>query len=206
MKIKEFKKSLSLAKEVTLIGPLLKKHPKKIGHPFIFVDRGANYKKSLFSSAKPGFSAFSVGDGDSSREKMDILLPSKKDFSDLKYALDLLPENVIKVNLWGFLGGRRDHEIINFGEVNNWLLKSKRETLFSFEDKVFATVGDFKKNIKGNFSLIVFGKTRVKIIGNCEYKLIQPKEITPLSSLGLSNFGKGEIKITSKRPFFIFLN
>ncbi|MFI5391452.1 MAG: hypothetical protein ACHQYQ_08830, partial [Bacteriovoracales bacterium] len=85
--------------------------------------------------AKKGYLDISVGDGDSSNFPMDFNLPEEKDYSDLKFALDLIPPNVEKINLWGFLGGRRDHEIINFGEVNNWLLKSKNNVVFLFEKK-----------------------------------------------------------------------
>ncbi len=206
MEIISFKKGLFQTSEVTLVGPLVKKFPKKVNHPFIYVDRGANFRGNLRKMAKKGYLDLSVGDGDSSKLPMDFLLPEEKDYSDLKYALDLIPPNVEKINLWGFLGGRRDHEFINFGVVNNWLLKSKNKVVFLFEKKVLAnSKGALTIKIKGVFSLVVFQKTRVRLKGKCNYKLPKFKEILPLSSQGLSNLGDGEITIEANGPFFLFL-
>jgi thiamine pyrophosphokinase len=206
MEIKDFKKGLIHTSEVTLVGPLVKKFPKTINHPFIYVDRGTNFRGNLRKMAKKGYLDISVGDGDSSNFPMDFNLPEEKDYSDLKFALDLIPPNVEKINLWGFLGGRRDHEIINFGEVNNWLLKSKNNVVFLFEKKVLAkSKGTLTLNIKGIFSLVVFQKTKIKLKGKCHYKLPKYKEISPLSSQGLSNLGDGEVTIEANGPFFLFL-
>jgi thiamine pyrophosphokinase len=207
MEQNEFKAILSKAEEVTLVGPMLTKPPEKLNHPFIYVDRGTHFRESLRKMAVKGYYDISVGDGDSSILPLDINLPKDKDFSDLKFALDLLPTNLKRVNLYGFLGGRRDHEILNFGEINNFLLKSPSDALFSFEDTVFAkNKGILKIGINGIFSLILFQKTEIKIEGNCQYKLSNFKEILPLSSHGLSNFGNGEVIIEARAPFFLFLS
>jgi thiamine pyrophosphokinase len=207
MEKNDFKLILDKAEEVTMVGPLLTVPPKKLNHPFIYVDRGTQFRESLRKLAVKGYYDISVGDGDSSVLPLDIKLPKDKDYSDLKSALDLLPTKLKKVNLWGFLGGRRDHEILNFGAVHNCLLKSLPDTLFSFEDTVFGkNKGILKINIKGTFSLVVFQKTKVKIEGKCQYKLPNFSEILPLSSHGLSNFGEGEVIIEANAPFFLFLS
>lgn len=203
----EFQAILASVNEVTLVGPMLHSYPPKIDHPFIYVDRGSHFKAAIRKSSKKGYSDITVGDGDSSEGPLDINLPADKDYSDLKFALDLLPKNIKKVNLWGFLGGRRDHEIINFGEVQNSLLKSLPDTLFSFEDMVLGkNKGPLKININGVFSLVVFQPTEVKMEGKCQYKLPKFKEVLPISSHGLSNLGSGEVIIEAKAPFFIFLS
>ena len=207
MKENEFKSILTKAVEVTLIGPLLTKHPQKVDHPFIYVDRGDHYKQLIRKASKEGYFDIAVGDGDSSEAPLDITLPSQKNYSDLKFALDLLPSNIKKANLWGFLGGRRDHEFLNFGEVHNSLLKSLPNTVFSFEELVYAkNKGILKLEINGTFSLVVFQKTEVKIEGNCQYKLPKFTEISAFSSHGLSNLGQGEVIIEANAPFFLFLS
>lgn len=207
MKQNEFRAILESASEATLVGPMLHSPPQKIDHPFIYVDRGTYYREEIRKLAKNGYFDISVGDGDSSETSLDIKLPADKDYSDLKFALDLLPKSIKKVNLWGFLGGRRDHEILNFGEVQNSLLKSLKDSLFTFENMVYAKYnGPLKININGTFSLVVFQKTEVKMKGNCHYKLPNFKEILPLSSHGLSNRGDGEVIIEAKGPFFLFLS
>ncbi len=207
MEKNEFKAILATVEEVTLIGPLLVKPPEKFNQPFIYVDRGTHFRESFRKLGVKGYCDISVGDGDSSVLPLDINLPKDKDYSDLKFALDLLPSSIKRVNLWGFLGGRRDHEILNLGEINNCLVKSFPDTLFSFEDKVIGkNKGILKINIKGTFSLVLFQKAEVKIEGKCQYKLPNFKEFLPLSSHGLSNFGDGEVIIEAKAPFFLFLS
>lgn len=207
MKKKEFQEILAKVSEVTLVGPMLQSQPQRIDHPFIYVDRGTLFREGIKKQAKMGYFDISLGDGDSSGMYLDINLPADKDYSDLKFALDLIPSNVAKVNLWGFLGGRRDHELLNFGEVQNSLLNPLTDTLFSFEDIVFGkNRGPLKININGIFSLVVFQKTEVKIEGECHYKLPKFRKILPFSSHGLSNRGNGEVIIEAKAPFFVFLS
>ena len=207
MEQNEFKAILDTVEEVTLVGPLLTKLPEKLNQPFLYVDRGTHFRESLRKLAIKGYYDISVGDGDSSILPLDINLPKDKDYSDLKFALDLLPNNIKRVNLWGFLGGRRDHELLNFGAIHNCLLKSLPDTLFSFEDTVFGkNKGILKIEVKGTFSLVLFQKTEVKIEGKCQYKLPNFREILPLSSHGLSNVGDGEVIIEARAPFFLFLS
>jgi thiamine pyrophosphokinase len=207
MEKNEFQAILATATEATLVGPMLQSHPQRIDHPFIYVDRGSHFREAIRKSAKSGYFDISVGDGDSANAPLEINLPGDKDYSDLKFALSLLPRTIKRVNLCGFLGGRRDHEILNFGEVQNSLLGPLPDTLFSFEEVVFGkNNGPLKINIKGIFSLVVFQKTEVKLEGKCRYKLPKFREILPMSSHGLSNLGDGEVIIEAKGPFFLFLS
>jgi thiamine pyrophosphokinase len=201
----QYIEKLSKSFEVTFIGPLYTKGPESFDHPYVFVDRGVIFKEEFTKRAKENYWDFSVGDGDSSPINLDLTLNPNKDFSDLSFALSLLPKDLKKLNLWGFLGGRRDHEMINLGEVHQALLNSFPEAVVSFEDKIIAKNGAIEVNIQGTFSLIVLENTKVKIQGNLDYPLPDFTSLKPLSSHGLSNVGRGLIKIDSKGPYFIFL-
>ena len=201
----QFVQKLNNCPVVTLIGPLYEKGADSLDHPHIFVDRGAVFREEFKQNAKDNYWDFSVGDGDSSPIELDLTLNPDKDFSDLSFALSLLPKDLKQLNLWGFLGGRRDHELINFGEVHQALLKNITEAVISFDDKILAKSGSLEVNIKGTFSLVVFEKTEVKMEGNLKYPLPDFTALRPISSLGLSNLGTGLIKFDSKGPYFIFL-
>ena len=201
----QYIEKLSNSPEVTLIGPLYTKGPEGFDHPHVFVDRGIIFKDEFAERAQDNYWDFSVGDGDSSPLELDLTLNPDKDFSDLSFALSLLPKGLKKLNLWGFLGGRRDHEMINLGEVHHALLNRFPGAVVYFEDKILAKNGALEVNIKGTFSLVVLENTEVKMEGNLEYPLPDFTSLKPLSSHGLSNVGRGLIKIDSKGPYFIFL-
>ena len=201
----QFIQKLSKSTQVTFIGPLYEKGPEKFDHPHIFIDRGAIFKKDFAQKGQDGYWDFSVGDGDSSPLELDLTLNPEKDFSDLSFALSLLPKELGILNLRGFLGGRRDHELINFGEVHHALLNNISAAVVSFDDKVLAKNGPLEINIKGTFSLVVLEETEVKIGGELKYPLQEFTPLRPLSSHGLSNIGNGLIKIKSRGPYFIFL-
>jgi len=201
----QFIQKLKNCPEVTLVGPLLEAVPENIDHPFIFIDRGVIFREKFRQEGKETYWDFSVGDGDSAPHALDLTLNPEKDFSDLSFALSLLPPNLKKLNLWGFLGGRRDHELINLGEVNSALLKNISNALVSFDQKILAKNGSLELNILGTFSLVVLCETEVKIEGECKYPLEEFTVLRSLSSHGLSNEGRGIVKINSKGPYFIFL-
>ncbi|RLA62383.1 MAG: hypothetical protein DRQ88_05535 [Epsilonproteobacteria bacterium] len=190
---------------ITLIGPLFKGEMERLDHPHIFVDRGIIFQKDFHQKKQSGYWDFSVGDGDSSPLELDLTLNPEKNFSDLSFALSLLPKNLKKLNLLGFLGGRRDHELINLGEVHHSLLNNTLEAIVSLDGKILAKNGNLGVNIDGTFSLIVFNETEIKLRGELKYPLLEFTTIRPLSSHGLSNIGSGLINIESKGPYFIFL-
>lgn len=195
----DIKKSLSSEQKVCLVGPLVKNYRPKL-MPHLLVDGGVKIKPEL-----KNIPHWSIGDGDSSHSKLDIMLNKDKDYSDLKAALRCLPLSIKEVYLKGFLGGRKDHELLNFGEVHHFL-KNKKQVRVYFSNKVKAySAGIHDIKIKGSFSLLVFESAKVAIKGDVKYPL-RKKHITPLSSLTLSNFGSGAINIDSNGPFYIFLN
>lgn len=185
----------SSAVEVHLVGPLTggsREYPE----PVVFVDGGGDYRIQ-----KKGIS---VGDGDSAISKMDVKLNYSKDYSDLAFVLNYLPRTLKKIYFHGFLGGRRDHELMNFAEIHRFL-KGKNSTRAVMEDQVLAfSAGDYEVEIAGLFSLFLFEDTDLEVSGDCEYSTSGGKRIIPLSSHGLSNTGSGLVNLKCNGPVFIF--
>jgi len=190
---------------ITFIGPLYQKGPESFDHPHIFVDRGAVFREEFKQKAQEGYWDLSVGDGDSFPHELDLKLNPHKDFSDLSFALSLLPSGLKELHLRGFLGGRRDHELINLGEVHHALLNNISKAVVSFDDKILAKREILEVNINGTFSLVVFQETEIKMEGDLKYPLPNFTSLKPFSSHGLSNIGNGLVKINSPGPYFIFL-
>jgi len=170
--------------------------------PTIFVDSG-----SEFLNERHAFPVVSVGDGDSFSGALDHLLPARKDFSDLAFALRSLPTSVHHLELFGFLEGRRDHELANFGEVHKFLT-SRSSGLANFHQESLITVigfrGHLELEINGIFSVLAFAPTNVNISGDCEYKFEGP--LDAMTSHGLSNVGYGKVIFEAASPLFIYLN
>ncbi len=164
--------------------------------PVIFVDGGARCRKSGQGIA--------VGDGDSFDGELDILLNRDKDFSDLAFVLANIPQGFSQIHLLGFLGGRRDHEMFNFGEVHRFLTTAAPAKAL-FDDKVAAwSAGRWSFCRHGGFSLGVLEESRIKMEGDCRYPCSEPTLFKPLTSLGLSNIGSGTIRLECSRPVFVF--
>ena len=181
--------------QITLVGPLYHGDGIFVA-PVVFVDSGV-----AFQNKDEGFS---VGDGDSSACQLDEMLPTDKDISDLGYALSQIPEGFNKVRLMGFLGGRRDHEWFNIGEVNGFLNQASAATQACFEDEIFALCrGNWSLQISGLFSLACLQTTSVVLNGDCRYQIEPDTKVAPLSSFGLSNEGSGQIFLTTDQPVFI---
>lgn len=202
-----FEKSLLTQENITLVGPLYDGSNKfQASGPLIFIDGGANFL-TLFPEIQEESLSISLGDGDSSSNELDIKLNPEKNFSDFSFALSLIPQNIKNIHLLGLLGGRRDHELANLGEINQFLKKRKYQTKIFFDDQIIAiNKGTFHFEMKGTFSLLVLEKTRLKIEGACQYRNKEFMEFLPLTSLGLSNIGSGIVEIDGEGPYFIFLN
>lgn len=190
-------------RRVTLVGPMPAGPLDSTAaeEPVIWVDGGANHRRRMGR----GNFGFSVGDGDSSRGKLDQYLEADKAYSDLAYVLGRLPAYFVEVILLGFLGARRDHELFNLGEVHHFLAAAKTQTRVRFDHSlnVYST-GKWTFEVHGIFSLAVFQPTTVKLAGACKFPITAPTKIAPLRSLGLSNRGFGEITLTTRGPAFIF--
>jgi thiamine pyrophosphokinase len=181
---------------ITLLGPMLQQRIRQ-DDPLILVDGGSNFRE--------GEAGFAVGDGDSSREQLDQFLNPDKDFSDLAYVLGRLPANFREVKLLGFLGGRRDHELFNLGEVHHYLDRAEAPTRVDLDDAVSAcSAGQWQFDIEGTFSLAVLAPARVTLLGRCQYHIAEPELMRPLSSFGLSNHGYGTIEVECDGPLFLF--
>jgi len=185
--------------EITLVGPM---HPSNtcFDDPVIFVDGGSKYRKNM--------EGYLIGDGDSYiGGKLDQLLNPDKDFSDLAYVLHRLTNNFSYVKLQGFLGGRRDHELFNFGETHNLLKCRDSSTMLKFDDSVVAvSEGHWQFEITELFSIAVIQSTAIKLTGKCQYQCLQEKLFHPLSSHGLSNRGFGTIYLNCQGPVFVLFD
>jgi len=191
-----------------LVGPLLgRKEWEQIPKdaPLLLVDGGADIAVKL--GLKASRSILTVGDGDSSIEDIDHRFNPEKDFSDLTGALNLVPNDVVELRLFGFLGGRKDHEFINFGELNQYLKNKKVKSKAYLSQNILALgAGSWKINTeKGVFSLLSLEKGLVSLDGQVRYKVDPPREIDVLSSQYLSNYTEGEFTLTTKYPLYLFV-
>ena len=184
---------------VHLIGPMpLEDAPKEFLEPCLLVDGGLEHKVRCIGPS------LSLGDGDSSSSEMDILLEAKKNFTDLNFALGVIKQLDLKeIYLWGFLGGRKDHEITNFGEVFHFL-KEKQGFVAKFNQGVrFFAPGSYTLNFQGTFSFINFQDNEISLKGSIEYPLEESTSVKMLSGHTLSNVAKGEFQLTCKLPVLL---
>lgn len=202
MKWQQFLSDIRKATIVTLVGPLYGKMHVPVT-PTIYIDAGAHFRTF---SVTDNFAEVSVGDGDSAETELDEKLPEEKDYSDLAFALRHLPKSIDHVDLLGFLGGSRDHELINFGEVHHFLKDSPRFRSARFDDLVVAFAGGkLSMEIHGRFSVVVFQPASLQITGSCSYPLNDPTPMPEVSSMGLGNMGFGTVFVECTAPCFLFL-
>ncbi len=196
MNIKKYLVQFPQTNELNIVGPLYEK-PENLKGPIIFVDGGAG--------ARIQEEGFSVGDGDSFIGELDEVLPKEKDFSDLAFVLRNIPSYVNELKLFGFLSGRRDHELVNFAEIHSFLKNCPTPTKVYFDKDVIAfSKGTWNVEVDGIFTLFAFEEIEVKLSGDCKYPIA--KKLKPLSSEGLSNIGTGKITFINNAPLFLFLN
>ena len=198
----------SIGKKLQVIGPLeFDKSKVSSSLPTVVIDGGLNHELSLENQ-------LSIGDGDSAkgehRIKIDIHLNKEKDYSDLGYLFNLLDETYLKnhlvtlekLELWGFLGKRRDHEFINILEAYSFL-KNRSQLVISFQEEILClSKGDYEFDRRGTFSLISLEGTEVQIAGSVKYPF---KGILKASSShGLSNESQGSFQIKASGPLILF--
>jgi thiamine pyrophosphokinase len=148
----------------------------------------------------------SIGDGDSADIPLDETLPKDKDYSDLAFVLRGLPKSVVHLDLLGFLGGSRDHELLNYGEIHHFLSTASVFRSVRFDDVVVAFAGGkLSMEVHGRFSVVVFEPAQVTITGSCAYPLEDATSLPPVSSKGLGNTGFGTVFVESTAPCFLFL-
>jgi len=168
-------------------------------YPTIFVDGGTKFEKVLAPISK-----LSVGDGDSYPAALDINLEANKDFTDLSFALCLIPKSIKQLLLLGFIGGRRDHELAVLGEIHQFLKHHEDKTQVIF-DQIYLgfSPGSYTIELNGLFSILVLESTQLKMTGKCQFPLTDFTLMTPLSGLGISNHGEGMVNLTCHGPFFL---
>ncbi|MBT7608854.1 MAG: hypothetical protein HN576_03805 [Bacteriovoracaceae bacterium] len=208
---KELYKLFSQSKSLTLFGPL--KFDKNSLHEHktegvIFVDGGLGHSGSL-NNLFCNVPSYSTGDGDSLQTKveLDLTFPADKDQSDLSLVLSAIPSMCQNLELFGFFGERQDHFLCNLGEINHFLNISKSDKqvrLHGDKQTIFAINNNsITLKIIGTFSILSLVENILDIKGDCEYTCNEHYIEYPLSSLGLSNKGYGDVIIRSKKPIFI---
>ena len=205
MKWLEFLQLIKEAEQVTLVGPLYNEIHVPTA-PTIYIDGGGKFAPTLPVDNPVVF----VGDGDSGTDvELDEKLPTEKNYSDLAFVLRALPPSIDRVDLLGFMGGRRDHELCNMGEVHAFLhsrLHFTRVEMAGPKERVVGfSKGRVNLEIHGLFSVVVLESAAVKISGECKYPLSRDHMLTPLSSVGLSNEGGGTVEIESGPPAFVII-
>lgn len=193
-------------REWVLIGPMGPKLPAFLNKiPKIAVDGGANFSEEY---------DLWIGDGDSVKEMIpsdkSILLPKDKDQSDLACAFKLLDsKGSYTLHLWGFHGGRRDHELFVLGECFRFLTDHQETMIciYGEDGKILYHLlghGQWKFSYQGIFSVGTIYKTCLSLTGDCEYPIKKKSSLYPLSSLGLSNKASGVIRIDNDGPIFVY--
>jgi thiamine pyrophosphokinase len=167
--------------------------------PTLAVDGGAAYCKKIDAW---------VGDGDSQADAVNCLhkyqFSPQKDQSDLALALNLLaPTRPQTIHAWGFLGGRRDHELLNLGEALAFLASRSvcRIQFYDHEGSIAVDClgpGEWTIHRHGLFSVISAQDVVLKMTGDCTYPIPQEITLAPLSSFGLSNWGHGDIHLLTQ--------
>lgn len=197
--------SLSQSTEWTFVGPLGPTVPENLlSHPILGVDGGAHFTSKL---------DIWVGDADSFKEAPETKevhrLPVDKDASDLNFALRLFSASLpYKFHFWGFLGGRKDHELFNLGEALTFLEKRPECQILLYDSSgklAFHLVGagDWKFTHYGIFSLGSIKNVALTLTGACQYPIKRETLIKPLSSFGLSNVGSGEMILKTQGAVFV---
>ncbi len=168
-----------------------------IHEPIVFVDSGANYRE--------GSLGFSIGDNDSFDGRLDEVLATDKDQSDLATALWCLPLHFSNLYFYGFLKGRGDHELATFLEVLSWVDGRKIFSRCVWDENAVEVLGYGSQgyNYKGTFSVFsFFENTKITIDGDVKYKVLG--KIKTMSSHGLSNEAMGEFVIHADRPVLVY--
>ena len=198
MTLKEYIAAHGHETHLTLVGPLVDAE-RRFNEPVIFVDGGAKCRR--------GNEGITVGDGDSSARHMDEKLNPDKDLSDLAHTLDAIEDYFDELHTYGFLGGRKDHELINLAEIQSLLRKRTDPLKVKCNEEIVAvSKGEWTFTIEGIFSLFLFEAGNLTLTGACKYPIGGKNPLHSLTSHGLSNEGNGEIVLICSGPVFIFLN
>jgi len=186
-----------------MTAPLLAREMQALGlgaAPQIAVDGGVDYALAPILWA---------GDGDSGAGRKADVVKDNQDETDLRFCLNgVRGWRWRQLHLFGFLGGRRDHELANFGEVQAELLERKNFESAVFYDDArevalrFFSAGTNAVNLAGSFSVLVLAPATISVSGDCEYQ-VQGAQLAPLSGRGVSNRAHGTVQVTGDAPFMV---
>ena len=152
-----------------------------------------------------------VGDGDSRAGTSAAPFQQKpdQDQTDLAFALKLVnPGRWTDLHLFGFLGGRKDHELAAIGEVCRALairMDLTRATFYDSTGDLAFTVHNIGTHAfvhHGVFSVLAFESARFTISGACRFP-IRDQTLLSFSGIGISNVGEGEFTIQSSGVFMM---
>ena len=195
------------AEQLILVGPARKSPLPDVAGlenvPQLAVDGGGHY------AVNPVLWA---GDGDSGAPPQSVpaFIKHDQNITDLRFCLDgIRGWRWNALHLFGFLGGRRDHELANFGEIH---VEMKARTAFSKavfygEDNApqmyFFQAGEHAvANLHGIFSVLVLEPAEITITGECRYP-VEKASLQPFSGQGVSNEASGTVKFTASGPFML---
>lgn len=198
-------KELGDKSEWVVVGPMGPMLPEKyLTLPIMAVDGGAHW-----TTAHQVW----IGDSDSFRDKPTsahvFQLSESKDASDFSMALNLFDRHTsYTFHLWGFSGGRKDHELFVWGEILSYLDQHPESKIILYDkngriETHFMGSGHWKFHHQGLFSLGSIRKIRVKLTGKVKYPIEKESWLPTLSSWGLSNVGSGEIILENEGAVFI---
>lgn len=198
------------AERLVLAGPLLSQRLEKnvlesrgLGDaPQIAVDGGIRF------AVDPVIWA---GDGDSAGAAPPQFKHGQ-DETDLRFCLNgIRGWGWRELHLFGFLGGRRGHELANFGEIQSEMGTRPGFTRAVFYENALAPAvyffqeGRHKLAVQGGFSLLSLTPARVRISGACAYAT-DAIDLRALSGRGVSNSGSGDVVFDSSVPFMVVLD
>ncbi|AZZ37487.1 hypothetical protein CIK05_12015 [Bdellovibrio sp. qaytius] len=191
-----------------LVGPCLEPKSRKLSFNddtvIIFVDGGIKHLKTQFKKATQWIS---IGDQDSGSTKPKVKLKKDKNESDLFHALKLLPKDISVVETYGLFPdlkneARLDHRLFNLGEI--FRASAKSGAIFILNDhEVLLPAGNHQLDFKGEFSLVCFSKTKIRLTGKVKYPLQKATQVDMLSSRTLSNVGSGLMKLECNHPLLL---
>jgi hypothetical protein len=200
----EFVHKLRSVDRISIVGPMAPP-PGELFGPTLFIDGGARFDRGQVEPK------LSIGDGDSAEQALDVILAKEKDVSDLGFVLRGLPESVLRIDLWGFEGGRSDHLLANWAEALDWVATRPLGSQAFFHghngEQTVAFRGVFQAQHHGTFSVFSWSPSRIAIAGECVYtRSLEDPPLRPFSSHGLSNKAFGSIEIQSRSPSLVFLH
>lgn len=188
--------SLSDINEWLIVGPMGPDIPISLSSlPIMAIDGGAQFCSRMDAW---------VGDGDSCESKIHCAniypFSINKNLSDFALGLSLFESYPNKIHLWGFIGGRVDHELFNYGEALRFLEMAPNTELIFYNQQgnIHARCygkGEREIEIRGTFSLVSTKTIKITLTGECIFQLEKETELPPLSSLGLSNKGQGSVEL-----------